>query len=339
MEKQIQSLRDESFRQLDDCASLKEIEALRVRLLGRKGQVTALLRSLGSAAPEERAGLGRLVNCLKSDIAVRIEERREALARDEESRRFKGESADVTLPGVSLRRGTRHPLSQVMETIVGIFAGLGFTVEEGPEAETEYYNFQALNFPPDHPARDMQDTLYIGDDLLLRTHTSPVQIRVMERQQPPVRCIMPGPVYRCDYDVSHSPMFHQVEGLYIDRGVNFGQLKGILAFFVRRMFGRKTRLRFRPSFFPFTEPSAEIDISCVICAGRGCRVCSHSGWLEILGAGMVHPAVFEAVGYDPEEYTGYAFGMGVERIAMLKYRIDDIRMFFENDVRFLEQFK
>lgn len=339
MEKQIQSLRDESFRQLDDCASLKEIEALRVRLLGRKGQVTALLRSLGSAAPEERAGLGRLVNCLKSDIAVRIEERREALARDEESRRFKGESADVTLPGVSLRRGTRHPLSQVMETIVGIFAGLGFTVEEGPEAETEYYNFQALNFPPDHPARDMQDTLYIGDDLLLRTHTSPVQIRVMERQQPPVRCIMPGPVYRCDYDVSHSPMFHQVEGLYIDRGVNFGQLKGILTFFVRRMFGRKTRLRFRPSFFPFTEPSAEIDISCVICAGRGCRVCSHSGWLEILGAGMVHPAVFEAVGYDPEEYTGYAFGMGVERIAMLKYRIDDIRMFFENDVRFLEQFK
>jgi phenylalanyl-tRNA synthetase alpha chain len=226
-----------------------------------------------------------------------------------------------------------------MQEIIDIFSGLGFAVEEGPEVESDYFNFQALNFPADHPARDMQDTIYVSDRYLLRTHTSPVQIRVMQRQQPPLRCIMPGRVYRCDYDVSHSPMFHQVEGLYLDRDVTFSQLKGILTFFVRRMFGAQTALRFRSSFFPFTEPSAEIDIACVICAGKGCRVCGSSGWLEILGAGMVHPEVIRAGGHDPKRYSGYAFGMGVERVAMLKYGIDDIRLFFDNDVRFLNQFK
>ncbi|MEK7713770.1 MAG: phenylalanine--tRNA ligase subunit alpha, partial [Deltaproteobacteria bacterium] len=238
----------------------------------------------------------------------------------------------------SIPAGKRHPLSIVMDEVVGIFTRIGFSVADGPEIETDYYNFEALNIPRDHPARDMQDTFYISEDIVLRTHTSPVQIRTMERQAPPIRIIAPGSVYRCDSDVTHSPMFHQVEGLIVDKGISFGDLKGILKTFVGEMFGEDVSLRFRPSFFPFTEPSAEVDIQCVLCRGDGCRVCSGTGWLEIMGCGMVDPAVFNFVKYDPEIYTGFAFGMGIERIAMLKYKINDIRLFFENDVRFLNQF-
>jgi phenylalanyl-tRNA synthetase alpha chain len=298
-----------------------------------------MLRGLKDLPAGERPAAGQAVNGLKHELSALLDARGLALREREEQSEFLRGTIDVTLPGTPLALGASHPLSMVMRRIVEIFTGLGFVVEEGPEVETDRYNFGALNFPPDHPARDMQATLYVADDLLLRTHTSPVQVRVMERRKPPLRCLMPGRVYRCDSDVSHSPMFHQVEGLAVGEGVHFGELKGLLGFFVRRMFGTGAKLRFRPSFFPFTEPSAEIDISCVICAGGGCRVCKGSGWLEILGAGMVHPAVFEAVGYDPERYSGYAFGMGVERIAMLRYGIDDIRLFFENDVRFLEQFR
>lgn len=338
MKAEIDALRLDLMGQIENATSLETLESLRVKYLGRKGELTALLRGLSALPPDERPAVGQEVNSLKAELQEKLDARRQSLGQRAEQEELARESVDVTLPGVPLARGARHPVSLVMSRITAIFTGLGFVIEEGPEAETDYYNFSSLNFPPDHPARDMQASLYISDDLLLRTHTSPVQIRVMERQKPPVRCIMPGRVYRCDSDISHSPMFHQVEGLLVEEGVSFADLKGVLGFFVARMFGSGTRLRFRPSFFPFTEPSAEIDISCVMCAGKGCRVCKETGWVEILGAGMVHPAVFEAVGYDPERYTGYAFGMGVERIAMLKYRIDDIRLFFENDVRFLQQF-
>jgi phenylalanyl-tRNA synthetase alpha chain len=339
MRDNIESLRTEACGLIEECSSLELLDTLRVRFLGRKGELTAMLRGLVALPAEQRPVIGQEINNLKADIQARIDARRIFLRRKEEQQEFARETIDVTLPGVPHIRGARHPVSLVMSRLTDIFTGLGFVVEEGPEAETDYYNFGALNFPPEHPAKDMQATLYVTDELLMRTHTSPVQIRVMQRQQPPLRCIMPGRVYRCDSDVSHSPVFHQIEGLLVGEGVTFGELKGVLAFFVQKMFGTGTRIRFRPSFFPFTEPSAEIDISCVICCGKGCRVCKETGWVEILGAGMVHPAVFEGVGYDPERYTGYAFGMGVERIAMLKYRIDDIRLFFENDIRFLRQFE
>ena len=337
MKEKIDSLRAEAARLAEACADRESLEALRVRFLGRKGEVTAILRGLRDIPPEERPAAGQAVNRLKDELSAVLDARGLEIRRLEERGAFLRETVDVTAPGVPVRRGARHPVSIVTERIAEIFTGLGFVIEEGPEVETDRYNFGALNFPPDHPARDMQATLYVGEDLLLRTHTSPVQIRVMERRKPPLRCIMPGRVYRCDSDISHSPMFHQVEGLAVGEGVSFGDLKGALGFFVRRMFGT-ARACFRPELFPFTEPSAEIDISCVICGGKGCRVCKGTGWIEILGAGMVHPAVFEAVGYDPERFTGYAFGMGVERIAMLRYGIDDIRLFFENDARFLGQF-
>ena len=248
------------------------------------------------------------------------------------------ERIDITLPGRAIRTGRLHPIIQVSNQICDIFAGLGFSVVEGPEIELDYYNFEALNIPKDHPARDMQDTFYIEENIVLRTHTSPVQIRTMEKQKPPVRILSPGRVYRPDSDISHTPMFHQIEGLLVDKGITFGDLKGVLTFFVRKIFGEDTAIRFRPSFFPFTEPSAEVDIQCVMCRGTGCRVCGQSGWLEILGSGMVDPEVFKNVGYDPEEISGFAFGLGLERIAMLKYGVSDIRLFFENDWRFLEQF-
>jgi len=338
MKEKIDLLRSEAVELIDRCSSPEDLESLRIRYLGRKGELSILLRSLGTLPADQRPVVGQAVNSLKEDFQRRLDSRRRSFEAKQEQQDLFSQTVDVTLPGVPHPRGRRHPVSLTMSSIADIFTGLGFAVAEGPEVETDYYNFAALNFPADHPAKDMQATLYITDDLLLRTHTSPVQIRVMERQRPPVRCIMPGRVYRCDSDVSHSPMFHQVEGLLVDEGVSFGDLKGVLGFFVQRMFGSATQLRFRPSFFPFTEPSAEIDISCVICSGKGCRVCKETGWVEILGAGMVHPAVLRGVGYDAERYTGYAFGMGVERIAMLRYRIDDIRLFFENDVRFLEQF-
>jgi phenylalanyl-tRNA synthetase alpha chain len=320
------------IKSAEDSEALSQI---RIKYLGRKGQLTSLIKQIGQLPPEERPNFGEKLNRLKAALSQAIDDKIDAL----KSRRIKpAQGPDLTLPGQRPERGHRHPLTQILEETYRIFLGLGFAIAEGPEVETDYYNFGALNFPDDHPARDMHDSFYLGSDILLRTHTSPVQIRVMKDQEPPVRIIAPGKVYRRDADISHTPMFHQVEGLLVDYEVSFADLKGVLTSFVHQMFGENTRLRFRPSFFPFTEPSAEIDISCVICMGKGCRVCSQSGWLEILGAGMVHPNVLTEVGYDPQKFTGFAFGVGVERMAMLKYGVDDIRLFFENDIRFLRQF-
>jgi phenylalanyl-tRNA synthetase alpha chain len=279
--------------------------------------------------------MGKKANQIKSALEKAF---RNALQRMAETSEGTQEGVDVSLPGRISHQGTLHPVTRISSEICNIFSKLGFDIAEGPEVETDYYNFEALNFPKNHPARDMQDTFFVSNDVVLRTHTSPMQIRIMERTPPPVRVVVPGKVFRCDSDLTHTPMFHQVEGLLVDTDISFGDLKGILTTFVHQMFDEQTSLRFRPSFFPFTEPSAEVDILCVMCRGQGCRVCSHTGWLEVLGSGMVHPALYENVGYPPGKYTGFAFGMGVERIAMLKYGIDDIRKFFENDLRFLRQF-
>ncbi len=282
--------------------------------------------------------MGALANEVKEQLETLIESRLVEVRAQELNRRLKDEAIDVTLPGRTRFAGSKHPITLVTEEIVEIFSALGFGVAEGPEVEKDFYNFEALNIPKDHPARDMQDTFYISEDVVLRTHTSPVQIRTMLNQQPPVRVIAPGTVYRRDSDITHSPMFHQIEGFLVDRQVSFGDLKGVLTTFITRFFGAGVGVRFRPSFFPFTEPSAEVDIQCVICGGKGCRVCKNSGWLEILGSGMIDPEVFKSVHYDPEIYSGFAFGMGLERIAMLKYGVNDLRLFFENDIRFLKQF-
>ncbi|HLB24761.1 MAG TPA: phenylalanine--tRNA ligase subunit alpha [Nitrospirota bacterium] len=315
-----------------------DLKAVEVELFGKKGLVSLLRKKIPQEAPELRKEAGRLLNELAGLYESALARRMGELASQERAARLASERIDVTMPGRRPGLGRPHPLTTVTEEIVGIFTGMGFSVAEGPEVELDYYNFETLNMPKDHPARDMQDTFYVSEEVVLRTHTSPVQVRVMKSVRPPVQVIAPGKVYRCDADVSHTPMFHQVEGLMVDRHINFGHLKGVLDAFVGRMFGEGTATRFRPSFFPFTEPSAEVDIRCVICGGSGCRVCKGTGWLEVLGAGMVDPEVFRAVSYDPEEYSGFAFGMGVERIALLKYGIDDIRLFYENDLRFLEQF-
>ncbi|MGD0277620.1 MAG: phenylalanine--tRNA ligase subunit alpha [Syntrophales bacterium] len=314
------------------------IETVRVKYLGRKGLLTVQLRNLGEMPPEERPSFGKRLNEAKEKLAVQLEEAITRKSHSERDDRLQKEWEDVTLPGRDITQGSLHPVTQVLREVCGILTGLGFSIVEGPEVELDWYNFEALNLPKDHPTRDMQDTFYIEDNIVLRTHTSPVQIRVMEKQRPPVRIISPGRVYRPDSDVSHTPMFHQIEGLLVDRGITFGDLKGVLSAFIREFFGEDTAIRFRASFFPFTEPSAEVDIRCVMCHGKGCRVCSQSGWLEILGSGMVDPEVFRNVGYDPEEVTGFAFGAGIERMAMLKYGISDIRLFFENNRRFLLQF-
>ena len=320
--------------------SAAELEQVRVRFLGRQGALTQLLRSLGTLPPEERPVVGAAANEAKRQLEALLETRVAEAAQAERVTERRRQRLDLTLPGRRPPLGTVHPLTRVHDEIVTIFAGLGFSVAEGPDIETDYYNFEALNIPADHPARDMQDTFYLPGGLLLRTHTSPVQIRTMLAQKPPVRIVVPGRVHRRDVpDASHSPVFHQVEGLAVDRHVTMADLKGTLELFAREMFGPTSRIRFRPSFFPFTEPSAEVDVVCFLCGGDGCRVCKQSGWLEILGSGMVHPQVLKNVGYDPEEVTGWAFGMGIERIAMLKYGIDDIRLFFENDLRFLRQFR
>lgn len=326
---------------LSEISSIKNKEAViefKNRYLGRKGELASLTKELGKLSPEERPVVGDLINSIRGRIEERVNSLLTAFAQDEREQRLKAERVDVTLPGRYLPLGNSHPITQIMDEVKGIFLGMGFKVAEGPEVETDYYNFEALNIPKDHPARDMQDTFYISDDVLLRTHTSPVQIRVMQGKKPPLRVIAPGKVYRRDSDITHTPMFHQVEGFMVDESITFGDLKGVLTAFLHSLFREDTAIRFRPSFFPFTEPSAEVDIQCVMCNGKGCRVCKGSGWLEILGAGMIHPMVFKAVDYDSERYTGFAFGLGIERIAMLKYGIDDIRMFFENDVRFLRQF-
>ncbi len=314
------------------------LQDIRVAIIGRKGELTALMKGMGGLSHEERPVIGAIVNRIKSEFEELVESRRAVLQEVGMAVRLSTESIDVTLPGRRSTRGSKHPITLVMEEISAIFASLGFGIAEGPEIEKDFYNFEALNMPKDHPARDMQDTFYINDDVVLRTHTSPVQIRTMLNHEPPVRVIAPGTVYRCDSDITHSPMFHQVEGFLVDKHVTFGDLKGILTEFITRYFGADIGVRFRPSFFPFTEPSAEVDMQCVMCKGAGCRVCKNSGWLEILGSGMIDPEVFKSVGYDPEKYSGFAFGMGVERIAMLKYGVNDLRLFFENDLRFLKQF-
>lgn len=338
MRVELDNLRRSAESELASARDREELTAIRTKYLGRKGLLTSILRELGKVPPEERPAIGKLSNEIKEGLSAKLDERIRAIDLEARSSALISERIDVTLPGRKVKPGRLHPITQISDEISRIFMGLGFSVVEGPEVEYDFYNFEALNIPKDHPARDMQDTFYVNDNIVLRTHTSPVQVRIMEKQRPPVRVICPGKVYRCDSDTSHSPMFHQIEGLLVDKGITFGDLKGVLTSFARQVFGRNAILRFRPSFFPFTEPSAEVDIRCVMCEGSGCRVCGQSGWLEILGSGMVDPEVFKVVGYDPEEVSGFAFGMGLERIAMLKFGISDIRLFFENDIRFLDQF-
>jgi phenylalanyl-tRNA synthetase alpha chain len=338
MEVKVNKLIDEAKKALDGVGSLKELDSVRVGYLGKKGEVTSLLKGLGALSPDERPAAGQVVNRARKEIEDLLAEKKVVIQEEESKRNLKSQVVDISLPGVDQVRGTRHPVVRVMNEILDIFKGLGFSVRQGPEVETDYYNFEALNIPKDHPARDMQDTFYIEEEIVLRTHTSPVQVRAMEKQDPPLRIVSPGRVYRHDYDVTHSPMFHQVEGFMVDEDIAFSDLKGVLVEFIHQFFGSEVPVRFRPSFFPFTEPSAEVDMACVLCRGKGCRVCSETGWMEVLGSGMIHPEVFKYVGYDSEKYSGFAFGIGVERMAMLHYGIDDIRLLFENDIRFLRQF-
>ena len=338
MKEELEKLRDEVLISISRASTEKELSEIRVEVLGRKGRLTQLLKQLGTLPEAERREVGKVANLVKESTEANVEEALSKIRERDRREALGKEKIDVTLPGRRIPVGKRHPLTQILDEIIDIFSRLGFEVVEGPEVELDYYNFEALNIPKGHPAREMQATFFISEDVVLRTHTSPVEVRTMEKHPPPVRIISPGPAYRRDSDPTHSPMFHQVEGLLVDKGITFADLKGVLTVFVHQMFGEGTRLRFRPSFFPFTEPSAEIDIECFICGGKGCGVCSNTGWLEILGSGMTDPAVFGFVDYDPEEVTGFAFGMGVERIAMLKYGINDIRLFFTNDVRFLRQF-
>ena len=333
----LEQIRQSAMEQLSRVdADLSEI---RVKYLGKKGELTAVLRSMGSLSPEERPAFGQRANEVRAQIEAEIERRQTEMKSAMRDRALRAEKLDVTVPGEDVPFGHIHPLSRVRHEIEDIFIGMGYSIAEGPEVELDYYNFQALNIPPEHPARDTQDTFYITDNVLLRSQTSPVQVHVMEKERPPIRILSPGRVYRSDaVDATHSPLFHQIEGLVVDRGVTMGDLKGTLAMFARRMFGSDTKIRFRPHHFPFTEPSAEVDVSCFACGGKGCRFCKGEGWIEILGAGMVHPNVLSGCSIDPEEYSGFAFGLGVERVALLKYHIDDMRLLYENDVRFLGQF-
>jgi phenylalanyl-tRNA synthetase alpha chain len=333
MESQLEELKKAFCEDLEQTRKPEDIDPLRITYLGRKGRLTSILRMMGSLDPSERPRMGALSNELKVFIEEKLDEKAKSFAA-----RVTVRGIDVTMPGRVLRKGSIHVLNQVMDEVEGIFLNLGFSIASGPEVEDDYHNFEALNMPANHPARDMQDTFYFNRTTLLRTHTSPVQIRVMESRGLPVRIIAPGRVYRCDLDISHSPMFHQVEGLWVEEGITFAHLKGVLYEFIHTLFGQDIPLRFRASFFPFTEPSAEVDMGCIICRGKGCRVCKNTGWLEILGCGMVDPEVYRFVGIDPEKVTGFAFGLGIERVAMLKYGIDDIRLFFDNDLRFLQQF-
>jgi phenylalanyl-tRNA synthetase alpha chain len=338
MKEELEALQKETLTFLSQASTEKEVSEIRVRVLGRKGSLTQLLKGLGALPEADRREVGRCANQIKEGLESRIEETLLHIQEQERKKALEKEKIDVTLPGRRIPFGKKHPITRTLDEIIDIFSRLGFEVVEGPEVELDYYNFEALNIPKGHPAREMQATFFISDEVVLRTHTSPMEVRTMEKHPPPVRIISPGACYRRDLDPTHSPMFHQVEGLLVDKEITFADLKGVLTVFVHQMFGKKTKLRFRPSFFPFTEPSAEVDIECFICGGGGCGVCSNTGWLEILGSGMTDPAVFKFVNYDPEEVTGFAFGMGVERIAMLKFGINDIRLFFTNDLRFLRQF-
>ena len=340
MKDQLNAIKANAESELQNADTLNALETLRVKFLGKKGELTAVMKGMGKLSKEERPVIGQLANQVRGYIESALEEKKAALTEQAKEQKLKAETIDVALPGRTPESGTKHPLNTVLDDLQDIFIGMGFSIVEGPEVELDYYNFEALNLPPDHPARDTQDTFYISDNVLLRTQTSPVQVRVMEQQQPPIRIISPGRVYRSDaVDATHSPVFHQVEGLVIDKGITMADLKGTLEVFVKKLYGDDTRLRFRPHHFPFTEPSAEVDISCFNCGGKGCNICKGEGWIEILGCGMVHPKVLQNCGIDPEEYSGFAFGMGLERVTMFRYGIKDLRLFYENDIEFLKQFK
>ncbi len=339
MKEQLEALRAQALEELKSLESPKELEDFRVRYMGKKGSVTGLLRGMGALPAEERPVMGQLVNQLRQELEDAVTEKNQAVQAKLQKEQLEKEKLDVTMPGKKVASGGLHPLNVVLDDIIDIFQSMGFDVIDGPEVETDYYCFQALNVPEDHPARDMQDTFYLTDNLLLRTQTSAAQARTMEATKPPIRVICPGRVYRADeVDATHSPVFHQIEGLVIDKGVTMCDLKGVLEQFAHEIYGEDTRIRFRPSFFPFTEPSVEVDVTCSACGGKGCRVCKGAGWIEILGAGMVHPRVLEMGGIDPEEYSGFAFGIGLDRLTTTRYKISDIRLLFENDLRFLEQF-
>lgn len=339
MKEQLDKIKSEALAKIDASDALEKLNEIRVAYLGKKGELTTVLKSMKDVAPEERPKVGQMVNEVRALIEERLEETKTALARKAREEQMKREVIDVTLPAKKANTGHKHPNTIALEEVERIFVGMGYEVVEGPEVEYDLYNFEKLNIPKGHPARDEQDTFYINDSILLRSQTSPVQARVMEKQKPPIRMIAPGRVFRSDeVDATHSPSFHQIEGLVIDKHITFADLKGTLAEFARELFGEDTKVKFRPHHFPFTEPSAEVDVSCFKCGGKGCRFCKGSGWIEILGCGMVHPHVLEMCGIDPEEYTGFAFGVGLERIALLKYEIDDMRLLYENDIRFLKQF-
>lgn len=340
MQDQLNRILEEAKAQMEKAETQAETDEIRVRLLGKKGELTQILRGMGKLSPEERKETGQKANKVRNQIETMLNEKFEAVKKAAKEAQFKIEKVDVTEPGRSRTLGVRHPLTITMEEISKVFMNMGFSIVEGPEVETVYNNFDALNAGPNHPARDMTDTFYITEDVLLRTQTSPVQVRTLMKQKLPIKVISPGRCFRCDTpDATHSPMFHQIEGLVVDEGITMADLKGTLDSFAKQLFGPETRTKFRPHHFPFTEPSAEVDVSCFKCGGKGCRVCKGSGWIEILGCGMVHPNVLRVGGLDTEKYTGFAFGMGVERVAMLKYGVDDIRLFYENDMRFIEQFK
>lgn len=341
MKDRLSQIRDLAVKRLSEANDLKVLDEIRVEVLGKKGELTQILKGMGGLSKEERPIIGQLANEVRSEIEAMLEKTKNDLARKAQEIRLKAETIDVTMPGKVRELGHKHPMTQVIDEIKNIFIGMGYEIAEGPEVEKAYYNFEALNIPKEHPARDEQDTFYINGvgDFLLRTQTSPVQVRVMENKKPPIRVIAPGRVYRSDeVDATHSPIFHQLEGLVIDKGITMGDLKGALAEFAKGLFGEDTKVRFRPHHFPFTEPSAEMDASCFACGGKGCRVCKDSGWIEVLGCGMVHPKVLEMCGIDPKVYSGFAFGMGLERVAMQKYAISDLRLLFENDSKFLKQF-
>ncbi len=339
MKEALKQIEQTAIVALESCNDRKDLEELRVRFLGKKGELTAILKQMGKLSAEERPIIGQLANEVRAKIEAELEKRIGELKRAETEEKIKAEAIDVTMPGSEIALGKKHPLTKVLDEVKEIFLGMGFSIAEGPEVETDYYNFEALNLPKNHPARDTQDTFYISENILLRTQTSPVQIRTMEKEKPPIRVISPGRVYRSDaVDATHSPLFHQIEGLVVDKGITMADLKGTLEVFVKRLYGEEAQVRFRPHHFPFTEPSAELDTMCFACRGEGCRLCKGEGWIEILGCGMVHPKVLRGCGIDPEVYSGFAFGLGLERIVMRRYNIDDLRLFYENDLRFLNQF-
>lgn len=340
IKEQIEAIKAAVEEQVSKSQAVQDVQDIRVKYLGKKGELTAVMKELGKLSKEDRPKVGQVVNSAREMIEKTLQEKMDELKANALQAKIDSEKIDITLPGRKPAIGHMHPLHLTRLEMEAAFLKMGFSIEEGPEIEDDYYNFQCLNFPDDHPARDMQDSMYITDKILLRTHTSPIESRTLQAHKPnePFKIIAPGKVYRWDYDATHSPVFHQMEGMIVDKNIRFSDLKGMLEFFLREIFGPKTKVRFRASYFPFTEPSAEVDISCVMCGGKGCRVCSHTGWLEILGCGMTHPNVLRQNGYDPDQVSAFAFGMGIERIAMLKYGIDDLRLFYEDDMRFLNQF-